>query len=216
MDELGIYGKLPAHGDFIHRNLSTSILSPWDEWLQRCIESSKETLGHEWLDIYLTSPIWRFCLSPGVVDEHSWAGILVPSVDSVGRYFPLTIAVPVAENTNMFLFQTDNELWFSRLEEAALSALQNILEADELMEALRFAKESFVNCPALAANPLLAEGAKITVGRSADIRTSYPNILHDIYTERLPSYSVWWSQGSQAMPATNFICPSLPEVTNEL
>jgi len=62
-----------------------------------------------------------------VVDEHSWAGILVPSVDSVGRYFPLTIAVPVAENTNMFLFQTDNELWFSRLEEAALSALQNIL-----------------------------------------------------------------------------------------
>src|SRR5690625_7848268 len=87
----GFFGKLPAHGDFIHRGLPTRCVSIWDESLQGVIGASREQLGGNWLDIYLTSPIWRFALSPGLVDEHVWAGIFMPSVDRVGRSLPSSI-----------------------------------------------------------------------------------------------------------------------------
>jgi len=51
------------------------------------VASSKEQMGDEWLDTYLTSPIWRFVLSSGVIDTQHWAGIMLPSVDQVGLSF---------------------------------------------------------------------------------------------------------------------------------
>jgi len=86
--QTGLYGKLPAYGDFIFRNLNSSFITPWDEWLQHFISGTQEQIGEGWLDIYLTSPIWRFVLSPGVIDNKMWAGLMMPSVDRVGRYFP--------------------------------------------------------------------------------------------------------------------------------
>ncbi|MBX2858038.1 MAG: type VI secretion system-associated protein TagF [Cellvibrionaceae bacterium] len=210
-DKLGVFGKIPAHGDFIQRNVDSAFLAPWDEWLQRCVTSSKEILDYRWLDVYLTSPIWRFVLTAGVVDKRCWAGILLPSVDSVGRYFPLSIVLPLPENTNVFMFQMDNELWFSRIEEAALSTLNNSLEVDELLEALRFSREHLTPAPAVKTKPVLEEGARIAVGRSGDIRTSYPNLLLALFEKQFSSYSLWWSLGSQMMPATNFTTPALPQ-----
>lgn len=58
---LGLFGKIPAHGDFVERNLQRSFSLQWDDWLQRGMASSREQLGSHWLDAYLTSPIWRFC-----------------------------------------------------------------------------------------------------------------------------------------------------------
>ena len=29
----GLFGKLPAHGDFVRRHLPRSFVTPWDEWL---------------------------------------------------------------------------------------------------------------------------------------------------------------------------------------
>ncbi|MCK7582565.1 MAG: TagF domain-containing protein [Chromatiales bacterium] len=36
--------------------------SPWDDWLQRALAGSRGALGESWLDLYLTSPLWRFIL----------------------------------------------------------------------------------------------------------------------------------------------------------
>ena len=49
----GVYGKLPSHGDFIHRNLPAGFIASWDEWLQLFVGGSKEYMGDAWLDIYL-------------------------------------------------------------------------------------------------------------------------------------------------------------------
>ena len=56
----GFYGKLPAHGDFVQRNLPLDFVEPWDEWLQQSLSASKEALQDKWLETYLTSPIWHF------------------------------------------------------------------------------------------------------------------------------------------------------------
>ena len=78
----GVFGKLPAHGDFIYRDLPTQFVNVLDSWLQGFVGGSREQLGEQWLDIYLTSPIWRFAFSEGVVDEHGWAGLFLPKAHS--------------------------------------------------------------------------------------------------------------------------------------
>ena len=74
-NKTGLFGKLPAHGDFIYRDLPARFINVWDQWLQGYIGTSREKLGDQWLDVYMTSPIWRFALSEGAVDENAWAGM---------------------------------------------------------------------------------------------------------------------------------------------
>ena len=132
----GWYGKLPCLGDFASRRLPREFIDRWDAWLQRSIAASRRDLGEQWLDIFLTSPMWRFALAPGVCGDEAWAGVLLPSVDRVGRYFPLTIAVPLepfdADLTEVFAAHT----WYSELEKIALSALSVDFSPAELEDAL--------------------------------------------------------------------------------
>jgi type VI secretion system protein ImpM len=128
----GLYGKIPVRGDFVTRRLKAGFVDTWDKWLQDALSTSKAQLGDQWLDIYLTSPIWHFVLSPGICGATSWAGILTPSVDKVGRYFPLTFAVPVGPHrsaSEIFINAAD---WFERLEQLALSVLEENLDLAEL------------------------------------------------------------------------------------
>lgn len=92
--DVGLYGKLPTHGDFLRRRVADDFIAAWDPWLQHCIAESRAVLGEQWLSIYLTSPVWRFALGPHVCGALPAAGLLVPSVDRVGRYFPLTLVWP--------------------------------------------------------------------------------------------------------------------------
>ncbi|SHF77976.1 type VI secretion system protein ImpM [Microbulbifer donghaiensis] len=204
----GLYGKLPGHGDFIQRELPASFVKVWDEWLQRAVYGSRELVGESWLDYYLTSPIWRFALSSGVLDGQAWAGILVPSVDSVGRYFPLTMAVPVTSNTNPFSVQVTAESWYQQMSDLALEALQGGLQADHLLE--RF--PDFL--PGLPDNRVIdVNGSHIVACNEANIGSSYPSLLNQLYRANLSSFSLWWCAGSQQLAPTTLVSPALPEPT---
>ena len=127
----GLYGKLPILGDFVSRRLPADFIRPWDAWIQASLSASKTQLGPQWLEIYLTSPIWRFVLSAGNCGDGALAGVLMPSVDKVGRYFPLTLAtlidlpeVPV----DIFIAAAS---WFHDLEQLALSALTDDIRLEE-------------------------------------------------------------------------------------
>jgi type VI secretion system protein ImpM len=89
--ETGWYGKLPVNGDFVTRRLPAAFIEPWDAWLTGMLAGSRDRLGAGWRDAFLSAPAWRFVLAPGVIGVQGWAGLIVPSVDAVGRYFPLTI-----------------------------------------------------------------------------------------------------------------------------
>lgn len=133
---LGFYGKLPAHGDFIERGWSGGGVKGWDDWLQRALAVSREQLGEQWLDIYLTSPLWRFGLSAGCIDDHHWLGVLLPSVDRVGRYFPLVIGAELPTPCHLAAAMFGAEDWFTALEQRALAALEQNLDAEWLDTAL--------------------------------------------------------------------------------
>jgi len=132
----GWYGKLPTLGDFASRRLPAEFITPWDGWLQQGLHAAQSALGEGWLQRYLTTPIWRFALLPGLVGASGWAGVLMPSVDRVGRYFPLTLAVPLQSHAALAEAIFAGSDWFAGLEEAALAMLGGDQGPDELDTAL--------------------------------------------------------------------------------
>jgi type VI secretion system protein ImpM len=91
----GWFGKLPGLGDFASRRLPEDFIQRWDDWLQQGLGACREVLGPPWLALYLVAPVQRFTLAPGVLGPMAWGGLVMSSVDRVGRHFPLTLAAPV-------------------------------------------------------------------------------------------------------------------------
>ncbi|WP_299705946.1 type VI secretion system-associated protein TagF [uncultured Tateyamaria sp.] len=88
----GYYGKLPFAGDFLRQGLSAAFVSGWDAWMQRMLIVASEMVGEtHWQSAYLCAPIWRFSIAPGLLASHGAAGVLMPSLDRVGRRFPFCI-----------------------------------------------------------------------------------------------------------------------------
>jgi type VI secretion system protein ImpM len=115
----GWYGKLPNLGDFASRRLPQSFITGWDEWLQSGLAAARDEWGPEWLDRYLVAPIVRFWLGPGVLGDGAWAGLVMPSVDRVGRHFPLTLAQPAGTLADALAARQ----WFELLDAAARRVL---------------------------------------------------------------------------------------------
>ena len=107
---VGLYGKMPGHGDFVERALPRDFVQPWDGWMQHALAHAKEVLGGRWLEVYLSSPVWRFAISGGVLGSNGWIGLMLPSVDRVGRHFPLllTTTVPPKNITLQTVISTTN------------------------------------------------------------------------------------------------------------
>jgi len=213
MNEIGLYGKLPSHGDFIQRNLPAVFIHEWDTWLQHYVSGAKEKIGEDWLDIYLTSPIWRFVLSHGVIDENHWAGILMPSVDQVGRYFPFTIAMKLPQDINPLEFVSLHTGWYSELEDLALAALDGDFLADELQSELSGVElildSSYVPKGELLDSYALHIELELVEQSASSI---YPHFLDAILHKILSSYSTWTTLGSERVAPCLFSVQNLPSV----
>lgn len=83
----GFFGKIPSAGDFVSRDLPHHYLRHIDDWFSEGM-FSLSTEQQAWLDVYLTAPVWNFVIFPKVWGDEFLYGALMPSVDSVGRYFP--------------------------------------------------------------------------------------------------------------------------------
>jgi|GEM_PF-397506 len=136
----GWYGKLPTLGDFASRRLEADFIEPWDLWLGEALQALRVAMGEEWLDAYLNAPPWRFVLSPGVLPgvdtDRVFAGVLMPSVDRVGRHFPLTLAASLPRVPGIAAEFDALLVWMHRLEDTALDALQSDWTIDDLERAL--------------------------------------------------------------------------------
>jgi type VI secretion system protein ImpM len=132
----GWHGKLPTVGDFATRRLDSDFVHIWDNWLSTGLARLRTEGDGQWLDAYLASPTWRFVLTPGFLPEplraQAWAGVVMPSVDRVGRYYPLTIACPLPQVPQASHAQAALWSWLHRLEDLAVDALQEDWSIDRL------------------------------------------------------------------------------------
>jgi type VI secretion system protein ImpM len=119
----GYYGKLPARADFVSRRLPRPTVEIWDNWLQACLARSQTTLGPAWQDRYLTAPAWRFALPAQACGDAVLIGVMIPSVDAIGRCFPLLIAQELPKTTDTAALAAEAAPWFEAAEAMALAAL---------------------------------------------------------------------------------------------
>lgn len=128
----GAFGKIPSMGDFLRVNLSAGFVQTWDEWLQNGLLALREGFGQAWNDYYMSAPIWRFTMPAGHAGDHAYCGVLMASVDRVGRQYPLTLACPVAP-ASAAAIHLSNDALFEKLEDTALAALEDDCEREALM-----------------------------------------------------------------------------------
>lgn len=211
INDVGLFGKLPAHGDFIYRDLPSHFINAWDAWLQGFIASSQQQLGDAWLDTYLTSPIWRFTISDGVLDGHSWMGIMLPSVDRVGRYFPFSIVTKAPATANPFL-SIQQHAWFETIEQSALTALSGQIQLEELVQEIN--KQPFPLTPTIQryAPPVESAGTLVEfTGEVADPELAYPHLMDNFCRQTYSNYSLWSTAlGSERINPSMFYTRGLP------
>ena len=212
----GYFGKMPARGDFVSGSLAREFVDPWDDWIQASIEQSHDRLDEQWLDIYLTSPLWRFALAPSICGGHPWGGVLMPSVDAVGRYFPLTIAAPLLPETNISTLPANAQDWYSRAEALARSSLDDEFDLEAFDQSI-----SGLGAPTGQA---MAEPEEQSTDNAARLGNAWrfgmpvadqfaldcPTLLHEAMQRLLFAYSLWWTSGSSRISPSYLFCQGLP------
>jgi type VI secretion system ImpM family protein len=162
----GWFGKIPALGDFAGRRLPPQFIESWDAWLSAELAAARQVLGTEWPHSHLDAPIWRFALTPGVLDSRRWFGILMASTDRVGRWFPLSLAAS-AEQAFAGL-----EVWWEELARAALKSREPGCDAEALDQAV------------LAAVPCLEPAGRTALP---------PESARADLAVAAPATSLWWT-----------------------
>jgi len=137
VSDAGWFGKLPALGDFASRRLPAEWLAAWDGWLQHELVAAREALGDEaWQALYMVAPVRRFWLAPGLVTRAGWLGVMMPSVDSVGRQFPLTLAAPLVDGHADLVDVLADSDWLGAADALVREVLDPAFDVDALEQAI--------------------------------------------------------------------------------
>ncbi len=125
------FGKLPGQGDFVGRRMPRAMSGAWDEWLSHGLGHLRSTAHGDWERTFTQAPLWSFVASGGKGAAPS-CGVLAPSIDRVGRCYPLTV-MAVGEGGRQSL-AADGVLgqFFSEACDAVIEARRLALPADAL------------------------------------------------------------------------------------
>jgi type VI secretion system protein ImpM len=220
--DVGFYGKLPSHGDFLRRRVSDGFVGVWDAWLQECVAASRDILADRWLDVYLTSPAWRFVCAPGACGQAAIAGVMVPSVDRVGRYFPLTVVAELPPVPNLLSVPTDARAFFEGAERLAVEAVSaDQLDFDTFDQQVSMLSDTLAGVP--QANKIVLDAAadaivtgdgaarwQLPIGSTSHLSRTLQQLLARRLSMLYRPVVVWWTEGSSIIEPSCLIDRGLP------
>lgn len=212
----GLFGKVPDLGDFVTRRLPAEFVAPWDRWLEQGIAESRTQLGAAWEERYQNAPAWRFILAPGVCGDGSWAGVLQPSVDRVGRYFPLTLAAALPSDVNVLETLVAVSGWHDRIEQVAAAALDGTSDfqsLDRRVEQLPFPSERVVPADAGEDTLPIAERSVAAMKISAGRDRSFEAVREALRRAQVvvgPWHCVWYDASPHALERVLLVTKTLP------
>ena len=207
----GLFGKLPAKRDFIAANAPRRFLEVWEPWLQAGVATSKQILGAKWADAYNRAPIWRYWLGADFCGEAT-VGVFMPSVDGVGRSFPLSLFAGEGDESLPPPELESNDAWC----DAAEAILLDALDAAATLEAIA---DRVASMPAPALQPRSAEVVGFQelsdggiVIRDVDRQISLAFLAARRFGHRrvFASQSFWWTIGGEDFPPVALSYVGLP------
>jgi type VI secretion system protein ImpM len=206
----GLFGKLPAKRDFIATMAPRRFLDAWEPWLQTSLAASRYALGASWSDYYNRAPLWRFWLGPGLCGDTT-VGVVMSSVDGVGRAFPLTLLSTGNELPPPPPEIESNDKWFEAAEALLLSALDSGASFEQLAGAA-----AALPAPALLAADNVVEGIEELPDRAVVARVRDAHFGEAFERSRrfggarYDSLSFWWTIGGEGFPPIALSVAGLP------
>ena len=96
------FGKVPRMGDFVRVRAHAEPTASFENWIQEAMAYGEAKRGAAWPAIYQGGAIHAFVFRPPKKSKSASpasvvAGVFRPSLDAVGRRFPLVVAAPLAE-----------------------------------------------------------------------------------------------------------------------
>jgi len=220
--DVGLFGKLPSHGDFLRRRVSDRFVDAWDGWLRQCLSKSQAALGDRWVDVYLTSPAWRFVADAGACGPAALIGLMVPSVDRVGRFFPLTLVAELPEEVTVIAAANAATPFFTAAEQLLIETLEaehiDFDRFDARVVDLGDALDAIVVAPPVvldgAVAATIAQGGRawqIPLGDTARLDTVFDQLLARHLAAIYSPMVVWWTDGSAMVEPTCLRGKGLPD-----
>lgn len=210
---VGYFGKLPGAGDFVRRRLPPDFIDRWDRCFEAALCASRGVFGANWRAGWRASPVWRFALAPGVCGASAWVGLMGPSMDRVGRGFPMVLAAPLDDANAVARVLRGGARWF-----AALQCVHAEAQADDASDAAAFEAKMLqlpgpldvlANAPA---EPGATDWAFADHWRVPWLRTAGEELLRrwsDCVAAR--DGCLWWTHGGARVPPTILMTRGLPE-----
>lgn len=79
-----VFGKLPAHGDFVARGIAAADRAAFDDWLSASLLAARDTHGDAFADRFDMAQPWR-------AEGAGVAGAIAASQDAAGRRYPVLL-----------------------------------------------------------------------------------------------------------------------------
>lgn len=140
--DVGLYGKMPAHRDFISRGLPRVVADRLHDWLEEAAAVSSAALGDIYALAWKQAPCWRFDMPAGACGPWPVRGVVIPSADEAGRRFPLVLLVrylALDPASAQPAESRDDSAFFAALEAAARDAAGGVCPSDALRRRLEIA-----------------------------------------------------------------------------
>ncbi|HET7561237.1 MAG TPA: type VI secretion system-associated protein TagF [Rhodanobacteraceae bacterium] len=209
---VGFFGKLPGMGDFVQRRLPGAFVSAWDARFEAAVSAARAAFGEDWRSLWQAAPVWRFALMPGVCGVTAWIGVTGPSVDRVGRSFPMVLACPLTDADTFGRIVRNGAGWFDALESACRGA--DATPTAESFDATVAALPAPIDWLHAAA----AARSEATDWTQADVwRMSWQAVAEDrqlaawlAVCMETDDACLWWTHGSPRVPSCAVLTHGLP------
>ena len=150
-------------------------------------------------------------MSAGICGRQAVAGVTIPSVDRVGRYFNFTMASILPEEIAPVIFASNYSEWLVGLESLALSILEEEMDQDRIEAAINeLSAELHWKTPTERQFTVGHEHWKVQSSHAGNVRDMLPELTHQLVLDNHERYGVWWHNGSSQVSAQLLTCAEMP------
>ena len=174
--------------------MPAELAEPLDAWLAPALAASREAAGRGLARRLPDRPGLALRARRRLLRPGGRAGIWLPSVDRVGRYFPCSLVAPLAARRRRSRCPGRRSAWYDRVEELALAVLE------DQSEPASSSKSTWTSSRA----PDLPEAGRLPWRLPFATRGGWQ------LAALAPIGSLWWGDGSPRVPASLLACAGLP------